>query len=491
MKYIKTPKSFLLSLALTSLPLLTNAQSNPITLQIVQEPIKVHGQSSFVYRIKQPNGTLGLRASKGDDLNIVVQNKIDQPSSIHWHGIILPSDQDGVPYITQNPIMPGGSYSYHFKLVQAGTFWMHSHFRLQEQRLLAAPLIITDPNNQSSNQEVVVMLEDFSFTSPRDIYKKLRCQGNATSSNMDISKKNMQKVDINDVKYDAFLANEHTLSEPQVVTVTPGSIVRLRIINAAASTNFYIDLGSLQGEVLAVDGNRIIPLAINPFQLGMAQRVDIQVSIPNKEGAYPILGKVEGSNDQTGIILATAQAHIPKLKEQGTSTTPAFSNEQEKQFQAASPLSKKPVTKSIALELEGNMQKYIWKINNQIWPYITPPQVTNGDRAELVFINQTSMSHPMHLHGHTFQVTNVNGKDIQGANRDTILVLPHSTVKVQFDANNPGVWMLHCHNLYHAAAGMITKLLYSKYKAPAFTYLQQGSMSGAFLYTTPQECAAQ
>lgn len=493
MKYFQTTKCFLLSLILISLPLLTSAQNNasstPVTLQIVQEPIKVHGQPSFVYRIKQPDGTLGLRANKGDDLNIVVQNKIDQPSSIHWHGIILPSDQDGVPYVTQNPIMPGGSYSYHFKLTQAGTFWMHSHFRLQEQKLLAAPLIITDPNNQSSNQEVVILLEDFSFTSPRDIYKKLRCQGNTASS--DMSKMSMPKVDINDVKYDAFLANEHTLSDPQVVRVTPGSIVRLRIINAAASTNFYIDLGSLKGEALAVDGNRIIPQSINPFQLGMAQRVDIQVSIPNKEGAYPILGRVEGSNDQTGIVLATSKAHLPTLKEQATNATSAFTNEQEQLFQAASPLAKKPVTKSIALELEGNMQKYIWKINNQIWPYITPPQVASGDRVELVFINQTSMSHPMHLHGHTFQVTNVNGKDIHGANRDTILVLPHSTVKVQFDANNPGVWLLHCHNLYHAASGMITKLLYNKYKAPAFSFLQQGSMSGAFLYTNPQECAAQ
>jgi FtsP/CotA-like multicopper oxidase with cupredoxin domain len=190
-------------------------------------------------------------------------------------------------------------------------------------------------------------------------------------------------------------------------------------------------------------------------------------------------------------VIATSKAHLPTLKEQATNATSAFTNEQEQLFQAASPLAKKPVTKSIALELEGNMQKYIWKINNQIWPYITPPQVASGDRVELVFINQTSMSHPMHLHGHTFQVTNVNGKDIHGANRDTILVLPHSTMKVQFDANNPGVWLLHCHNLYHAASGMITKLLYNKYKAPAFSFLQQGSMSGAFLYTNPQECAAQ
>lgn len=469
----------------------TSNNTKTITLQIVQQPLVVHGKKSFVYRIKQPDGTLGLTAKKGDELQLVVENKINQPSSIHWHGIILPSDQDGVPYITQKPIMPGQSYPYHFKLVQSGTYWMHSHYRLQEQKLLAAPFIIKDSEEKNQYQDVVILLEDFSFTSPREIYKKLRCENFTANKNgmtNHMTMMTMPKADINDVNYDAFLANEHTLSNPHVVRIKPNATIRLRIINAAASTNFYIDIGKLEGRVIAVDGNQIVPKKINPFQLGMAQRVDILVNIPTGDGFYPILGLVEGSKDQTGIVLATEHASLTNLPEQGRNATPAFDNTQEQQLQANEPLQKKQIINSIGLALEGNMQRYSWMINNKTWPFVTPPLVTANDRVELIYTNQTSMSHPMHLHGHTFQVTNIDGKDINGANRDTILVLPHSTVKVQFDANNPGVWMLHCHNLYHAAAGMITKLLYKNYQAPYFTYSQQGSMSGAFLFKTPKEC---
>lgn len=468
------------------LPQAYTQEVNPsITLQIVQQPIVVHGRKSFVYRVKQPDGTLGIEASKGQQLNIVVENKIDRPTSLHWHGIILPNSQDGVPFLTQPPIKPGQSFQYQYKLIQSGTFWLHTHFRLQEQKLLAAPFIIHDPNEQVSDQEVVLMLEDFSFTSPRLIYKKLRCQNKIAMASM--SKMNMGS-DINDVQYDAFLANERTLSDPQIVRVKPGTTVRLRIINAAASSNFYIDVGQLEHDVIAVDGNPIKPIKLNPFELGMAQRVDIVVKIPQGEGSYPILAKVEGTDDQTGIILTTEYSAIPSFFERDSKVMPAFSGLQEQQLAASTPLPSKPVTRSITFSLQGNMQKYVWKINNQVWPFETVPEIKANDRVEMVFQNQTSMSHPMHLHGHTFQVTEINGKKISGANRDTILVLPHASVKVQFDANNPGVWMMHCHNIYHAASGMITKILYQNYRAPFYTILQQGSMSGAFLFATPKEC---
>ena len=115
------------------------------------------------------------------------------------------------------------------------------------------------------------------------------------------------------------------------------------------------------------------------------------------------------------------------------------------------------------------MAKYIWTINGKAWPNNEPVWVKQGERVELVFVNQTMMSHPMHLHGHFFQIKEINGRAVEGALRDTILVLPHSTVKVQFEANNPGNWPLHCHNLYHQYAGMMTTLNYEGFKGSVFS----------------------
>lgn len=480
---------FLTSRVVYSIPN-TSLSNKHIVLQVVPQKIVVDGKPSLIYRIKQPDGTLGITANEGDILNITVENKTDQPTSIHWHGLILPNNQDGVPYVTQFPIMPGKKYDYRFKLVQSGTYWMHSHFRFQEQKLLAAPFIIKSPDDASiSNQEVVIILEDFSFKNPKILYKALRCKQYKKKIIDTMPAMNITgKGDYNDVNYDAFLANERTLMNPQLIPITPNTRVRLRIINASASTNFFIETGKLESTIIAVDGQNIQPRQMNPFQLGIGQRVDILVQIPNGEGSYPILAQVEGTDRQTGFILATQAAVITKPGPNVNKRLPGFDYSQEIQLRTQKPLPQRSVSKIIPIVLQGNMMSYVWKINNQIWPNMTPITVTEGDRVELVFDNQTPMSHPMHLHGHTFQVTNINGQEFLGAKRDTFLVLPHSKVKIQFDASYPGAWLFHCHNLYHAAAGMMTKIMYQDFAALPFTPMQEAKMSGSHLYMDANEC---
>lgn len=489
----------------------------PVILQVKEVPIVVNGKTTSIYRFIQPDGTIGISGVQGDELNVVVENKTNVPTSVHWHGIILPNNQDGVPYVTQKPIMPGENYHYRFKIVQAGTYWMHSHFRLQEQKLLAAPLILRDPTEKLGDQEVVMFLEDFSFKDPKLIYKNLRCQqyvnerstdkASDSDMNMNMDKdmhmnmnaKKMQSssstmsmshqaMDLNDVRYDAFLANEHNLENPRVYRIKPNTTIRLRIINGSASTNFHIKPGNLNGQAIAVDGERIKALTTSSFQLGIGQRADLMLKIPGGEGSYPILAQGEGSSMQTGIILATSRAPVPKLPTHLTMATPAFDYAQEQTLSALSPLAEKKPNVSIRLNLGGDMQKYVWKINNQVWPNISPIKIRAGDRVEFIFNNMTAMSHPMHFHGHVFQVTQINDAVINGAKRDTILVLPHSSVKIQFDATNSGVWMLHCHNLYHSAGGMITKLLYDDYQAPKFTIQEQASMAGSLMFSNAQQC---
>lgn len=436
-------------------------------LNIIEKKIDVNGKDAVVYAIAQSDGTLGLKIDKNQPFDVQVNNTLSVPTSIHWHGLILPNDQDGVAFITQFPIYPTQSYRYRFPLVQSGTFWMHSHYGLQEQKLLAAPLIIYDPvEAKTADQDVTVMLADFTFESPEKIYRNLRCKkepgGIPSSGKMGA----MGAQDLLDVKFDAYLSNYRTLKNPETIDVQEGKKVRLRLINASSATNFHINLGTLSGEAIAVDGNRIKPVSGSKFELAVAQRIDIVVDVPATEGAYPILAQAEGTNRQTGLVLATKNGGKPIVSETADHIAGPVTNILESKLQALHPLSPRKADKQLLVELGGNMSSYTWTINGQSWPESTPLVVEKGQRVELTFKNQTSMSHPMHLHGHVFQVVGIDGKQLDGAMRDTVLVTPNSSLTIRFDADNPGIWPLHCHILYHLEAGMFTVLRYADFQQP-------------------------
>jgi FtsP/CotA-like multicopper oxidase with cupredoxin domain len=184
--------------------------------------------------------------------------------------MIPPWRQDGVPFISGPPVAPGKTTDFKFPARPTGTSWMHSHFGLQEQNLLAAPLIVREVAAiKSGTQEVVILLQDFSWTKPEELFTNLRKPKPpmAMGSGMNMSGRGMAiKADLNDVTYDAFLANDRTLADPQVIDVGKGADVRLRLINGASSTNFMIDLGALRGTLLAVDGNPVAPLRPASFR---------------------------------------------------------------------------------------------------------------------------------------------------------------------------------------------------------------------------------
>jgi FtsP/CotA-like multicopper oxidase with cupredoxin domain len=435
------------------------------TLIIKSYPLTVDGKTAVAFRIEQPDGSWGYHGVKGQYFDAIVKNETDTPTAIHWHGLIVPNNQDGVPFVTQPLIPPGGQYHYHFKLLQSGTYWMHSHYDLQIQQYLSAPFIIKDPHEKQDAKEVIMFLADYSHKSPQTILQELH-----SMSNME----NMSSTqpDLNDVIYDAYLTNYRTLKNPEIVTVTPGETVRLRVIDGAAASNFFVNTGQLQGQAIAVDGESITPLPGKKFQLAIGQRIDILVKIPKGEGVYPILAQGEGSRLQTGLVLKTKNATVSPINEIAPKAAGALDYAQELRMKANHPLPVKPVQQVITANLEGDMHKYVWKINNQVWPKITPLSIEPNHRIEMVFINQTGMAHPMHLHGHVFEVTKINGQAIEdGAMRDTVLVLPHTSVNVQFDSNNVGNWMLHCHMLYHQESGMMTFINYAGFKKPAMDSL--------------------
>jgi FtsP/CotA-like multicopper oxidase with cupredoxin domain len=495
-------RAFLLSAAAasTTLPALARAQEasppgpasdaeEPTVLRLARRTIEVNGKPASVYGIRQPDGTFGIRTAVGKRFRVRVENRIEEVSLIHWHGLTPPWQQDGVPGVSGPPIPVGGSADYDFPLPFGGNYWMHSHQGLQEQLLMAAPLIIRDRRDVADQQEVIVMLADFSFTPPEQIFEALKkapamaampaaapvpvadqMQGakgatpmgqGATTMPSGMAMGAAARPDLNDVKYDAFLANDRTLADPEVVKVEPGGRVFLRVINSSSMSAFHLDLGELDGELIAVDGFRVAPVTARRFPIAVAQRLDVRLSIPRAPGAHPVLALLEGADKQTGIILKAGDATVARIPGTAAAPSPALTLDLERRLRASKPLKARKANRVHILELTGRMAGYVWSINGVAWNENVPPlPVAKGERVELVFVNRTPMPHPMHLHGHAFQVVEIDGKRFPGAVRDTVLVPPGRRVVVAFDANNPGLWALHCHLLYHLEAGMFTTLRY-------------------------------
>jgi FtsP/CotA-like multicopper oxidase with cupredoxin domain len=441
-------------------------------LRAVTRTLEVNGKSATLMGLEDANGKQGLSFVVNQPFDVLLENKLPVPTAIHWHGLHPPNSQDGVPGLTQPVIAPNTSVKYNFPVVPAGTHWMHSHEGLQEAFLLSAPLIVHDPSDKVDEQEIILFLGDFSFTSPTAIYAKLRkpsakamAMGGNMASGKPAKPMAMDKPDANDVNYDAYLINDRTLADPEVVRVEKNGRVRLRIINGSSGTNFFISLGDLQGELIATDGMAVNPVSGSRFPLAIAQRIDVRVQLPN-EGAFPILALRENATEQAGVILATPGASIKKLLAKNAAPAGLLTLDLESQLVAAAPLAPRPIDRSYDLRLQGNMALYEWPINGVVFDVAHPRgqkaqvQVKKGQRIALKFINETEMSHPMHLHGHSFQVIAINGKPLNGALRDTVLVPPKTSVTVAFDADNPGTWYLHCHVLWHLAAGMATLVQY-------------------------------
>jgi len=270
----------------------------------------------------------------------------------------------------------------------------------------------------------------------------------------------MSGADLNDVQYDAFLANDRTLRDPEVFTVERSGRVHLRLINGATATAFWIDLGALEGEVIAADGNPVQPVRTRRFPMAQGQRVDLLITL-KESGAFPILAQREGDTAQTGFILATPGAEIAKVGDAAHGAAGPVDNALEAQLRAATPLAARPADVTYRLGLSGAMMPYQWSFDGRTWKDHVPLAVKAGQRVAIELVNRSMMAHPMHLHGHHFQVVALNGMPLSGAVRDTVLVPVDGTVTLAFDADNPGRWLFHCHNLYHMATGMMTELAYT------------------------------
>lgn len=415
-----------------------------------------------------------VRIAKGEVLRADVTNGLPDPTTVHWHGIALRNDMDGVPGLTQPAIPAGGNFRYEFTAPDAGTYFFHPHVGVQLDRGLQAPLIVEDPaDGKDYDVEAVVVLDDWldgvNGRTPDAELRKLQSGGMSgmDMGGMDHGGMNMggsggmsmpadpnaplgsDAGDIPDYPY--YLLNGRIATDPVTFTARPRQRMRLRIINAAADTAFRVAVGGHQLRVTHSDGFPVEPVTTSSLLIGMGERYDAIVELA--DGVFPLVASAEGKSGQALAYLRTGSgpAPAPTIRPTELSTPPLTADNLTPTAEFRLP-SRTP-DHTLDVKLGGDMQKYIWTINGKPYPDTAPLKVSANQRIRLRFTNETMMFHPMHLHGHTYQVLN-------GPRKDTSLVLPMQTLEVDFQTDNPGQWMLHCHNIYHGEAGMMTTISY-------------------------------
>ena len=482
------------------------------------------------------NGTIPgplIRLKEGQNVRIAVTNNLDEDTSIHWHGLLVPFQMDGVPGVSFPGIKPGETFTYDFPVRQSGTYWWHSHSGLQELSGHYAPMII-DPAGDDSipfDREHVIVLSDWSFRHPHELFRKLKAQAGyfntqkqtvagllrgedqSLKDRIEWARMRMDPTDILDVTGSTYtyLVNGHGPLDNWTGLFAPGERVRLRIINSAAMTTFNVRIPGLALEVVAVDGQPVVPVKVDEFQTAPAETYDVIVR-PTEDKAFALVAE---ASDRSGLARATLaprlgmSAPVPPLRKRPLATMkdmgmgnmahgmdmPGMDMSMRSQsnapgvaltpgVQSISPMpmdrmaeppqgledvghkvltyadlanlnepkDRRPPGRTVEIHLTGNMERFMWAFDGQPYgPGRKPYAFERGERVRVVLVNDTMMAHPIHLHGHFFEL--VNGQDRQPL-KHTVNVAPGGKVAFDLTADEPGDWAFHCHMLLHMHAGM-------------------------------------
>ncbi len=432
------------------------ARAAPHLVTVGSRTIEVNRKAARVFSVLGANGKPGIIANEGDRFTGSLLNASDEPLPMHWHGqTMAPANQDRSR--PDGGALAAGQSDQHDFPLTPGTHWMHAH-ALTEQTLLAAPMIARE-KDAGDVQDVAILLHDFAFRSPQEILAELTGGKSHTGhdSGGGVMRKTLGMTHANDVRYDAFLANDRTLDDPDIIKVDKGGRVRLRIINGATATAFFISMPGLSARCIAVDGSPCQPVEQPSYPLAQGQRIDLLVDIPQAGGAFPMLAQVEAERFVTGVVLATGDAAVTKRSTSTDSAQGMIDLGFEAKLRAVRPPEVRKADKTFVVNL-GEEAGYRWTIDGRIHGEHQPYEVAQGQRVEMTFLNPTTMAHPMHLHGHHFQVVGIGEKRFFGAVRDTVVVPVNTATTIAFDAKQRGSWYLHCHHLYHMATGMMTEV---------------------------------
>ncbi|MEZ5710640.1 MAG: copper resistance system multicopper oxidase [Blastomonas sp.] len=483
-----------------------------------------------------------IRLREGQRFHMAVTNHLDEDTSIHWHGLLVPFQMDGVPGVSFPGIRPGETFVYDFPIRQSGTYWYHSHSGLQEQLGHYGPIIIdpADPGQSRHDREHVIVLSDYSFMHPHQLMARLKQQGGffnrwkqtlssdrrvPDAMNHSFAQMRMDPTDIADVSGAAytFLMNGHSPDENWTGLFGPGERVRLRVINAAAMSIYNFRIPGLPLEIISVDGQDVKPVGTDEFQISPAETYDMIVR-PMADQAYTIVAE---SIDRSGMARGTLAprpgmaAAIPPLRERpmlsmadmgmagmgkgehaghdmsgGGMASGAMDHSMRDPSAVDFPLNpgvdmispmpvdrtgypglgledtghrvltyhdleaardnadSRPPARLLQIHLTGNMERFMWGFDGKkLSENPEPIRFARNERVRVKLVNDTMMTHPIHLHGHFFEI--VNGKGPRQPKKHTITVQPGGTASFDLTADEPGDWAFHCHLLLHMHAGMM------------------------------------
>ncbi|HFK1758711.1 TPA: multicopper oxidase family protein [Bacillus cereus] len=447
-----------------------------------------------------------IRVKKGEKVKVTLKNELSAPVSIHWHGYPVPNNMDGIPGVTQDAVEPGKSFTYEFEANVPGTYWYHSHQDSVNQldRGLYGALIVED-TKEKYDKDYTLMLDEW-VTDKEEMNKQLKemtkgqignkSKGNENEeknddkngmdhSGMDMGSDqkdsgNMAGMDHGNMKmeghdmsmYDLFTINGKSGDLVVPLKVNKGDKVRFRLVNAGYLSH-DIHVHGHDIKVIATDGQPINdPKVIKDKVISIApgERYDIEFTA-NKTGKWYVEdhSKNKGAKGMKAVIeyggskemkdKADEKEKLPKvdIMKYGTKKLGSFTLNQEY-----------TATYNMDLNTQMNGNEMVYTINGKVFPDIDPIQVKKGDLVKVKLVNRSKMDdHPMHLHGHFFQVLSKDGKPIEGSPivKDTLNLKPGEEYEVAFVADNPGEWMFHCHDLHHASAGMVTEVNYTDYKS--------------------------
>jgi CopA family copper-resistance protein len=532
---------------------------NHFELEIGELPVDFTGKRRIATVV---NGQLPaplLRWRQGETVTLRVRNRLSVTSSIHWHGIVLPADMDGVPGLSFDGIPAGGEYVYRFTVNQAGTYWYHSHSRFQEQTGLYGPIVVEprDGEQHAVQRDYVVLLNDWTDTDPETIYDNLKKQGGyynvgkrtvgdflrdaghdgvsqALAQRQMWNRMRMDPTDLADVSAATYtyLINGHAPAANWTGLFEQGDKVRLRFINGAAMTFFDVRIPGLKMTVVAADGQPIEPVTVDEFRIGTAETYDVIVQ-PSADRAWTIFAQ---NMDRSGFARATLSPHqglaaeVPPLDprpllsmgdmmgsmDHGSMHHGSMPNMQgmdmmgmpgmpgmdatmtankpstplktgpEVDMRVATPRSNlddpgvglrdngrrvltyadlhsldapisSTVDRELTLRLTGNMERYLWSFDGTRASSAEPLRLRHGEHVRVVLVNDTMMTHPIHLHGMWSELESPDGAF--QVRKHTVMVQPAQTVSYRVSADAVGRWAYHCHLLYHMEAGMFREVV--------------------------------
>jgi FtsP/CotA-like multicopper oxidase with cupredoxin domain len=423
-------------------------RATPATIRLAPEGYPETAVWSYDGLVPGPE----IRVKQGERVRRLLVNALDAPTSVHWHGLRLPNAMDGVPYLTQAPVPPGETFLYDFEAVDAGVFWHHAHMRSYEQvaRGLYAPLIVEEPEPPAVDHDHVLTLDDWRLTEEAAIHESF---GN-----------------LHDAAHAGRIGNWITVNGQGEWrgAAAPGARLRLRLINAATARIFRLEARGLEGWVMALDGMPLSePAPLGALTLAPAQRADLIVDVAAAEGEDCALISVErdGAYAIAGFDVSGAAAPrrgaprplppnpVPALGALETARVATLRMEGGAMGRMAGATLDGVMTGARELAQRGKAWAFNGRADFSDAPLLT---ASLGETVILRLVNETAWPHAMHLHGHHFRRIGPDGAP--GPLRDTTLVARGETADLAFVADNPGDWLVHCHMLAHAAAGMTTWL---------------------------------